>query len=95
MDCEIPPKNTDLTKRRCAVTAFKLISMLSVVRPTTTEDGPMRAIAGLLYEIATGERDADLKRACDTCLKKNASAPRKVRTFRFLSQKADLTSYTC
>jgi hypothetical protein len=70
MDCEIPPKNTDLTKRCCAVTAFKLISMLSVDRPTTTEDGPMRAIAGLLYEIATGERDADLKRACDTCLKK-------------------------
>jgi hypothetical protein len=39
-------------------------------RPTTTAGGPLQAIAALLYGLVTGERDADMKRSCDSCLKK-------------------------
>jgi hypothetical protein len=70
MATEIPSENTNLIKASCAVTSFRLIIMLSVKSPTTTAHGPMQVIASLLYELATGERDADLKRACDACVKK-------------------------
>jgi hypothetical protein len=70
MALEIPSKNTDVIKASCAVTSFRLIIMLSVKPPTTTAHGPMQAIASLLYTLATGERDADMKRACDTCVKR-------------------------
>jgi hypothetical protein len=53
----------------CARTAFSLL-VSSDRRPTSgSVQSPYRVIASLLYEIVTGERGHDLRRACDAHLK--------------------------
>jgi len=47
-----------------------LIVEFSSRPPSGTVDSPLRTIASLIYEYLTGCPDADLKRACDSVLKK-------------------------
>lgn len=54
----------------CAESAYKLIIKFSETSPSSTEDGPFRTIAGLLFEAITGEQEADLKRACDDVMRR-------------------------
>jgi hypothetical protein len=68
MEREIPSKKTDITKRRCATTALRLIFLHSEKPPTATTGHPMREIASLLYEFVTGNF-ADTERACDACIR--------------------------
>ena len=61
--------NYDHAKHISAYFARGLLSELSKNEITGTEDGPFRTITSLLYEAASGRRDADLKRACDDVLR--------------------------
>jgi hypothetical protein len=64
------PKKYDLTKNSCAQSAYAIIERFSDRPPTGTVDGPLRTVASLLYEVATGKAEVDLKRACDATLKR-------------------------
>jgi hypothetical protein len=55
--------NYDPVKRYCAMVAYNLMGV-SKQNITSTKDSPFRAIVSLLYEAVSGQRDADLKRAC-------------------------------
>jgi hypothetical protein len=61
--------NYDRVKHFCAGFAQSLVRGLSGRPITGTQDGPFRAIASLLYEAASGQRNVDLKRACDSQLR--------------------------
>jgi hypothetical protein len=61
--------NFDRVKRLSASTAHDLMRALSNRKITGTKDDAFRAIASLLYEAISGQRDADLKRACDSVLR--------------------------
>jgi hypothetical protein len=61
--------NYDRAKHFCAFTAHNLMRGLSDRTITGTKDDAFRAIAGLFYEAISGQRDADLKRACDSELR--------------------------
>ena len=61
--------NYDLAKHLSAEFAYGLMEILSDGEITGTEDKAFRAITTLLYEAVSGERDADLKRACDAAIR--------------------------
>jgi hypothetical protein len=61
--------NYDLAKHLSGEFAYGLMEILSDGEITGTEDKAFRAITTLLYEAVSGERDADLKRACDTAIR--------------------------
>ena len=63
-----PHPNYDPAKHLSAEFAHSLMRKRSGQKITGTEDGAFRTIAGLLYEIVTGQPDVDLKRACDAVL---------------------------
>jgi hypothetical protein len=63
--------NFDPVKKLCAFSAYSLILIHSKRPATGTVDGPFRVISSLLFEAASGNRDADLKRACDTVLRRH------------------------
>jgi hypothetical protein len=63
--------NYDRAKRFCAMFALGLMRDLSDRPITGTKDDTFRAIASLYYEAISGQRDADLKRACDSELRDN------------------------
>jgi len=83
MDGMIPSKKTDLVKRCCATTGFRIVIMLSSKLPTGNVDGPMFTIASLLYEIATGIAGQNLKRACDTCLREMRARSGTQKSLKF------------
>ena len=60
---------SDLRKEACAQLALGLILEYSGKRPTGGQRSPLRVIAGILFEAATREKDADFKRACRTGLR--------------------------
>jgi hypothetical protein len=62
-------KNFDVAKHESARTAYRLLLWLSDGKRTGTKDQPFRIITSLLYETISGQRDADLKRACDAVLR--------------------------
>lgn len=58
--------SADQVRIWCARIAYSLMHRFSDEPITSgSPDSTYRAIAGLLYEVLTGERDRDLKRACD------------------------------
>ncbi|WP_338821629.1 hypothetical protein WDM22_26410 [Bradyrhizobium septentrionale] len=61
--------NYDDTKHACAWGAHGLMEGSSNAKISGTQDGAFRAIASLLYEAISGQRDVDLKRACDSVLR--------------------------
>jgi hypothetical protein len=63
--------NYDRVKHLCAGFAQGLVGQLSTKPAAGTIDAPFRAVASLLYEAASGRRDVDLKRACDSQLREN------------------------
>jgi hypothetical protein len=62
--------NYDRAKHFCVSFAHALMKGLSDRTITGTKDDAFRAIASLFYEAISGQRDADLKRACDSTLRK-------------------------
>jgi hypothetical protein len=66
--------NYDLTKHSCAKFAHGLMQVMSGKKIAGTKDGAFRAIAGLLYEAASGRQEADLKRACDSVLRESRAS---------------------
>jgi hypothetical protein len=60
--------NYDPAKHLSAQSAHDLMHQLSDGKISGTKDGVFRAITSLLYEAVSGQRDADLKRACDSVL---------------------------
>jgi hypothetical protein len=68
--------NYEPAKYFCAFFAYSLMKALSGRTITGTKDHAFRAIAGLAYEAISGKPDADLKRACDSCLARSGSPPR-------------------
>jgi hypothetical protein len=68
MEAELPSGNTDLIKASCANTSLRLMMMTN--QPRIRSAGRLQAIAALLYEAVKGEKDVDMKRSCDDCLKK-------------------------
>jgi hypothetical protein len=61
--------NYDELKHMAAYIARGLLTELSQHEVTGTKDAPFRAITSLFYEAASGQRNADLKRACDDVLR--------------------------
>jgi hypothetical protein len=78
--------NFDFTKYDCAARAYDLMRELSDHKITGTKDDSFRTITSLLYEAASGQQDADLKRACDAVLRQHRQGTdrptkrRRVRT---------------
>jgi hypothetical protein len=79
MERHVPHGNTDVTKADCASAAWRLIWGLSKNKPSTAR---LEAIAVLLHEFVTGERDADMKRACATCVRRMRSQERELERGR-------------
>jgi hypothetical protein len=71
--CEQAEENRpadDQVRIWCAKIAHTLMVSFSDENPSSgSARSPYRVIAGLLYEVITGERGRDLKRACDEELK--------------------------
>jgi hypothetical protein len=61
--------NYDRAKHFCVDFAYALMRALSDKTITGTKDDAFRAIASLLYEAISGQRDVDLKRPCDSKLR--------------------------
>jgi hypothetical protein len=59
----------DRYKEWCARIAWHLVRRFSEREPGSSDNSPFRKITGLLYQVATGEADRDLKRACDNMLR--------------------------
>jgi hypothetical protein len=57
--------NKDVAKGNAAWCALQLMRDFSKNTPSGTAEGPFRAISSLIYEAMSGNREADLKRACD------------------------------
>lgn len=66
--------NYDRAKRQTAWWSYGLMQKCSDGKITGTENQAFRTITGLLYEILSGQQDADLKRACDTELRNHSTA---------------------
>ena len=66
--------NYDRAKRETASWSYDLMQGHSDRKITGTENQAFRTITGLLYEILSGQQDADLKRACDTELRNHSTA---------------------
>jgi hypothetical protein len=67
-----PSKNFGRAQHVCALHARVLVCELTRKSPTTTEGGPLRNAASVLFQIITGKSDdsvLDLKRACDWAVK--------------------------
>jgi hypothetical protein len=62
--------NYEPVKYHCACFAHDLMGGLSERKITGTEGGGLRIIANLLYEAVSGQPDVDLKRACDSALRR-------------------------
>jgi hypothetical protein len=60
--------NSDPAKFLSARSAHGLMQNHSVAKITGTQDGPFRTVTSLLYEVLSGHRNVDLKRACDAVL---------------------------
>jgi hypothetical protein len=71
--CEAAEANQpseDPVRQWCATTAFTLMHRFSKKEIVSgSPRSPYRALAGLLFEVVTGERGRDLKRACNDHLK--------------------------
>jgi hypothetical protein len=67
--------NYDPTKYFCAFFAYGWMKGYSDRPITGTEDGAFRIITSLTYEAVSGQPEADLKRACDSCLRKSGAPP--------------------
>ena len=65
---EPPPRATNPLKYRCAREAYFLMDRWSAKAATFSAGGPYQVVAQKLYEAATGQRDANIKRACDWTL---------------------------
>ena len=68
-----PPPNSDPAKRACANLAYLLITKCTTQKPTGTERGLFRNVAGLLHQFACPTQDgeiADLKTGCDEVLRR-------------------------
>ena len=70
-----PSPAYDVEKHLSAKYARFLIVALSDKPPTSAARGPFRTIAGLLFEVITGKKDANLERHCKAELKA-AAGPR-------------------
>lgn len=66
--------NYDHAKYESAWWSYALMQGHSHRKITGTENQAFRTIAGLLYEVLSGRQDEDLKRACDTVLRKFSAA---------------------
>jgi hypothetical protein len=62
--------NHDHAKELSAHLARILLQKYSEAKITGTENRPFRIIASRVYEVMCGQKDADLKRACDDVLRK-------------------------
>src|ERR1019366_4925308 len=58
----------DLLQNRCGALARNLMKVFTRRPIKSTDAGPYRVIASLVYEAFTGEVEVDLKRACDRAL---------------------------
>jgi hypothetical protein len=61
--------NYDPVKTQCAWIAHYLMKELSNMKISGTKDGAFWTITSLLYEAVSGQKNAALKRACDTALR--------------------------
>jgi hypothetical protein len=61
--------NYDHAKNQSAWFSYVLMQSHSDRKITGTENQAFRTIAGLVYDVVSGQQDADLKRACDTLLR--------------------------
>lgn len=61
--------NYDHDKNRSAEFSYYLMQKHSDRKITGTENQAFRIITGFVYEIVSGQRDADLKRACDEVIR--------------------------
>lgn len=61
--------NFNYQKNDCAWWAYELLSGLSKRIVSGTQEGPFQVITSLLYEAISGEKDSDIKRACDSVLR--------------------------
>ena len=62
--------NYDPVKYHCASFAHDLISELSDMKINGTKSGAFCTITSLLYEAVSGQKNAALKRACDSVLRR-------------------------
>lgn len=62
--------HVDRAKAVCAEGAYDLIVKFSKRRPSGTVDGRFRTIAGLLFQALSGQQNVDLKRACDSQIRR-------------------------
>jgi hypothetical protein len=72
LQIEFRPKGgqqTDHVKIACAIGAFHLMLKYSRRQNKGTDGSPFPTITALLYEAAGGEREANVKRACDAVLR--------------------------
>jgi hypothetical protein len=70
-----PASRTTLLKKRCAESAYRLVTVSSEHSPSTYDDGPVRKIAELIYGFHTGDYGADMKRACDLVVREMRAPP--------------------
>ena len=61
--------NYDPVKYHCAWFAHVMMRKLSDMKISGTKDGAFWTITSLLYEAASGQKNAALKRACDSVLR--------------------------
>jgi hypothetical protein len=62
-------QQTDHLKLACAQSAFYLMQKFSHRKPSYTPASPYQIVTMLLYELATGEPHASVRRACDAVLR--------------------------
>ena len=62
-------RSSDNVKRGCAAHAFHLMQHFSRRPITGSAESPFLVITQLLFEAATGEKEANCKRACDDILR--------------------------
>ena len=61
--------NKDIAKGNAAWCALQLMRDFSKNTPNGTAEAPFRAISSLIYQALSGNREADLKRACDEVIR--------------------------
>jgi len=61
--------NKDVAKRNAAWCALQLMRDFSKSTPNGTAEAPFRTISSLIYQALSGNREADLKRACDEVIR--------------------------
>jgi hypothetical protein len=61
--------NKDVAKGNAAWGALQLMRDFSKRSPSGTAERPFRTISSLIYEAMSGNREADLKRACDEVIR--------------------------